>query len=180
MILTPKPNSTESSTELALDPSDLDTAIVLDADGDEDDSLAPIELELTPDACGQRLDKVISGLVPQFSRGRLQMWITDGFVSVDGKPAKSTKDTVYGDEKIVILPQPAPEDEAFKPEQVELNIVFEDDHLIVINKPAGLVVHPGAATGAARCSTACCSTARNWPACRAPASSTASTRTPAA
>jgi 23S rRNA pseudouridine1911/1915/1917 synthase len=58
--------------------------------------------------------------------------------------AKSNKDTVYGDEKIVILPQPAPEDEAFKPEAMELNIVFEDEHLIVINKPAGLVVHPGA------------------------------------
>jgi 23S rRNA pseudouridine1911/1915/1917 synthase len=72
------------------------------------------------------------------------MWITDGFVTVDGKPAKSTKDTVYGDEKIVILPQPAPEDEAFKPEAMELNIVYEDEHLIVINKPAGLVVHPGA------------------------------------
>ncbi|NYE60444.1 23S rRNA pseudouridine1911/1915/1917 synthase [Duganella sp. 1224] len=116
-----------------------------DADfGDEDDGLAPIELQLAPEHCGQRLDKVISGLVPQFSRGRLQTWITDGFVTVDGKPAKSTKDTVYGDEKVIILPQPEPEDEAFKPEPIDLNIVFEDDHLIVINKPAGLVVHPGA------------------------------------
>ncbi|MET0322810.1 MAG: RluA family pseudouridine synthase [Duganella sp.] len=148
MILTPKPNSAESSTDI--DAEHIGTpelaAIDGDFDGDEDsdDGLAPIELELTPEACGQRLDKVISGLVPQYSRGRLQMWITDGFVTVDGKPAKSTKDTVYGDEKIVILPQPAPEDEAFKPEPVELNIVFEDEHLIVINKPAGLVVHPGA------------------------------------
>ena len=54
------------------------------------------------------------------------------------------QDGDYGDEKIVILPQPAPEDEAFKPEAMELNIVYEDEHLIVINKPAGLVVHPGA------------------------------------
>jgi 23S rRNA pseudouridine1911/1915/1917 synthase len=147
VILTPKPNSAESSTDLdAEQAADLAAApdhAGLDGDYDEDDGLAPIELELTPEACGQRLDKVISGLVPQYSRGRLQMWITDGFVSVDGKPAKSTKDTVYGDEKIVILPQPAPEDEAFKPEPVELNIVFEDEHLMVINKPAGLVVHPG-------------------------------------
>ncbi|HEX7988502.1 MAG TPA: RluA family pseudouridine synthase [Duganella sp.] len=145
MILTPKPNSAESSsnTESDLDlPAELD---VQDGDyGDDEDGLAPIELELTAEACGQRLDKVISKLVPQFSRGRLQMWIDDGFVTVDGKVAKSTKDTVYGDEKIVILPQPAPEDEAFKPEAMELNIVYEDEHLIVINKPAGLVVHPGA------------------------------------
>ncbi len=141
MILTPKPNLAESSAmpETATD-------LLLDHDsefGDDEDGLAPIELNLTSEVCGQRLDKVISHLVPQFSRGRLQMWITDGFVTVDGKVAKSTKDTVYGDEKIVILPQPAPEDEAFKPEPIPLNIVYEDEHLIVINKPAGLVVHPG-------------------------------------
>jgi 23S rRNA pseudouridine1911/1915/1917 synthase len=132
---------TESSSE-----HDADTEVIVnDGDfGDEEDGLAPIELQLATEHCGQRLDKVISGLVPQFSRGRLQTWITDGFVTVDGKTAKSTKDTVYGDEKIVILPQPEPEDEAFKPEPIELNIVFEDDHLIVVNKPAGLVVHPGA------------------------------------
>ncbi|WP_229207626.1 MULTISPECIES: RluA family pseudouridine synthase [unclassified Duganella] len=131
----------ESSSE-----HDADTDLIVnDGDfGDDEDGLAPIELQLVPEHCGQRLDKVISGLVPQFSRGRLQTWITDGFVSVDGKPAKSTKDTVYGDEKVIILPQPEPEDEAFKPEPMELNIVFEDEHLIVVNKPAGLVVHPGA------------------------------------
>jgi 23S rRNA pseudouridine1911/1915/1917 synthase len=112
-------------------------------DGDDDDGLSPIELEMSDAACGQRLDKVIAGLVPQFSRGRLQMWIEEGHVSVDGKVVLSCKHTLYGDEKIVILPQPAPEDEAFKPEPVPLNIVYEDEHLIVINKPAGLVVHPG-------------------------------------
>lgn len=149
MILTPKPNLAESSTTHEHNRhSDADLPAELEVQdgdyGDDDDGLAPIELELTPEACGQRLDKVISKLVPQFSRGRLQMWIDDGFVTVDGKVAKSNKDTVYGDEKIVILPQPAPEDEAFKPEAMELNIVYEDEHLIVINKPAGLVVHPGA------------------------------------
>jgi 23S rRNA pseudouridine1911/1915/1917 synthase len=128
---------------LAESSSDHDADAELALHDDDDDGLAPIELELSPEHCGQRLDKIISGLVPQFSRGRLQTWITDGFVTVDGKTAKSTKDTVYGDEKIVILPQPEPEDEAFKPEPLELNIVFEDEHLIVVNKPAGLVVHPG-------------------------------------
>jgi len=126
---------TESSSDHELD--------LLDGD-DEADGLAPIELDMTPDACGQRLDKVISKLVPQFSRGRLQMWIEEGFVSVDGKAVQSSKHTLYGDEKVVILPQPAPEDEAFKPEPVPLNIIFEDEHLMVVNKPAGLVVHPGA------------------------------------
>ncbi|HJV01153.1 MAG TPA: RluA family pseudouridine synthase [Burkholderiaceae bacterium] len=140
MILTPKPNPADSTSDTEFD-HDFEGELLAD---DGDDGLAPIELQLTSDVCGQRLDKVISHLVPQFSRGRLQMWITDGFVTVDGKPARSTKDTVYGDEHIVILPQPAPEDVAFKPEPVPLNIVYEDEHLIVINKPAGLVVHPGA------------------------------------
>ncbi|MES2739856.1 MAG: RluA family pseudouridine synthase [Pseudomonadota bacterium] len=113
-------------------------------DGDEAlDSMAPIALELTSAACGERLDKVISKLVPQFSRSRLQLWIEAGFVTVDGKVAKG-KMTAYGDEKVVILPQTAPEDAAFKPEAMDLNIVHEDEHIIVINKPAGLVVHPGA------------------------------------
>ena len=125
---------TESSPDHELD--------LIDGD-DEGDGLAPITLTMSSDACGQRLDKVISKLVPQFSRGRLQMWIEEGFVSVDGKVVQSTKHTLYGDETVVILPQPAPEDEAFKPEPVPLNIVYEDEHLMVINKPAGLVVHPG-------------------------------------
>ena len=112
------------------------------ADEEAGDPLAPIELQLAPDVCGERLDKVISKLVPQFSRGRLQMWIEEGFVTVDGKKTK-TRATVYGDEKVVILPQPDQESEAFKAEAMALDIVFEDDHLIVVNKPAGLVVHPG-------------------------------------
>jgi 23S rRNA pseudouridine1911/1915/1917 synthase len=105
--------------------------------------LSPITLQLTPEACGQRLDKVIAGLVPQFSRSRLQLWFDGGFVKVDGKAARG-KDTAYGDESVVIEPQAAPEDTAFAPEAMALDIVHEDEDIIVINKPAGLVVHPGA------------------------------------
>ncbi|MGK5027286.1 RluA family pseudouridine synthase [Janthinobacterium sp. RB2R34] len=131
------------STTDSLSEPDFDAALDGDFSPDElVDHMAPIELELTPDACGERLDKVISKLVPQYSRSRLQLWVEAGFVTVDGKVAKRNM-TAYGDEKIVILPQSAPEDEAFKPEAMELNIVHEDEHIIVINKPAGLVVHPG-------------------------------------
>jgi len=157
VILTPKPNSTKPHTVQGHEPApvaaveaeseaDFDTDVLLIDDGDADDgadSMAPIELELTPAACGERLDKVVSKLVPQFSRSRLQLWIDAGFVTVDGKVAK-TKMTVYGDEKVVILPQSAPEDAAFTPEEIALNIVYEDEHIMVVNKPAGLVVHPGA------------------------------------
>jgi len=142
VILTPKPNLADPVLDSL---SEHDAEDVFDGDFAADeiiDDMAPIELELTPDACGQRLDKVISKLVPQYSRSRLQLWVEAGFVTVDGKVAKRNM-TAYGDEKIVILPQSAPEDEAFKSEAMELNIVHEDEHIIVINKPAGLVVHPG-------------------------------------
>jgi 23S rRNA pseudouridine1911/1915/1917 synthase len=113
-----------------------------EADGDLLD-VPPIELDLTPAVCGIRLDKVLSTLVPQYSRSRLQQWIDAGHVSVDGEIARA-KMTVYGDEKVVIYPQPAPEDEAFKPEAMDLNIAYEDAAILVIDKPAGLVVHPAA------------------------------------
>ncbi len=142
MILTPKLNLADPLSHPELE-DELELDFAADDADDAIDSMAPIELELTPDACGQRLDKVISKLVPQFSRSRLQLWMDAGFVTVDGKVAK-TKMTAYGDEKVVILPQSNPEDEAFKPEEIALNIVHEDEHIIVINKPAGLVVHPGA------------------------------------
>jgi 23S rRNA pseudouridine1911/1915/1917 synthase len=101
-----------------------------------------ITLALNPEHCGQRLDKVIATLVPQFSRSRLQQWFEAGHILVDGKPARG-KDTAYGDEAVVVLPQPAPEDTAYTPEIIELDIVYEDDAILVVNKPAGLVVHPG-------------------------------------
>jgi 23S rRNA pseudouridine1911/1915/1917 synthase len=147
VILNPEPNPAEQPSDRDLD-ADLLDADLLDDEGLPQaegfaDPLAPIELHLTADVCGDRLDKVIAKLVPQFSRGRLQSWIEEGFVTVDGKPAK-VRATVYGDEKIVVLPQAAPEDVAFAPEPIDIDVVHEDDHLIVINKPAGLVVHPGA------------------------------------
>ncbi|MCC2955388.1 RluA family pseudouridine synthase [Massilia sp. IC2-477] len=123
--------------------SDLDDELESGFDLTAGPDLSPITLQLDSSACGQRLDKVIAGLVPQFSRSRLQLWFEDGFVKVDGKPARG-KDTAYGDETIVIEPQAAPEDTAFAPEPMLLPIVHEDDDIIVINKPAGLVVHPGA------------------------------------
>jgi 23S rRNA pseudouridine1911/1915/1917 synthase len=139
VILTPTPNS----ADLPLDP-DFDDEIDAEfAPLEIGIDLSPITLELTPEACGHRLDKVIAGLVPQFSRSRLQLWFDAGKVMVDGKPARG-KDTAYGDETVVIEPQSAPEDAAYTPEEIPLDIVFEDEHIMVINKPAGLVVHPGA------------------------------------
>ena len=116
-------------------------------DGDEDVSAspdtAPIVLHLTSDMCGIRLDKVLSQLVPQYSRSRIQQWIEGGHVTIDGHTARG-KASVLGDETVAIRPQTAPEEQAYQPEAIALNIVHEDDALIVLNKPAGLVVHPAA------------------------------------
>ncbi|GIZ51155.1 pseudouridine synthase [Noviherbaspirillum aridicola] len=103
----------------------------------------PITLRLTPEHCGVRIDKVLSQLVPEFSRSRLQQWIEAGHVLVDGQPARA-KALALGDETIVLRPQLAPEDNSFKPEPIDLDIVHEDEAILVLNKPAGLVVHPAA------------------------------------
>lgn len=105
--------------------------------------MEPILLTLTPDVCGERLDKVISRRIPQFSRSRIQQWIEAGHVTVDDRVAK-TKMTSFGDETVVVWPQPAPEDEAYTAEAMDLVIVHEDAAIVVIDKPAGLVVHPAA------------------------------------
>ncbi len=124
--------------------------LIADPDLDELDELPvivtdkpPIHLKLSAEDCGQRLDKVLARLVPQYSRSRIQQWIEAGHVTNNGQPAQA-KMTVFGDETIVIQPQSAPEETAFQPEAMELAIVYEDDQIIVINKPAGLVVHPAA------------------------------------
>ncbi|QDZ27557.1 RluA family pseudouridine synthase [Noviherbaspirillum sp. UKPF54] len=115
-------------------------------DVDEDAGLpeqAAITLVLSPEYCGMRLDKVLSTLVPQYSRSRLQQWIEAGHVIVDGQPARP-KTTMLGDETIVVQPQAAPEEQAYQPELMTLPIVHEDASILVIDKPAGLVVHPAA------------------------------------
>lgn len=136
------------TTAVILSDPDLDAEIIDVADEAEEDEdfssqLEQIALKLTSDACGERLDKTVSKLVPQYSRSRIQQWIEAGFVTVDGKPAR-TKMTVLGDEMIVLQPQAAPDEGAYRPEEMALDIVYEDDAIVVINKPAGMVVHPAA------------------------------------
>lgn len=89
-----------------------------------------------------RLDLALVRLLPEYSRNRLQEWIRGGHVTMNGTPA-SAKAKVWGGETIVVAPQPAPGDASHGREDIPLQVVFEDDHILVIDKPAGLVVHPG-------------------------------------
>jgi 23S rRNA pseudouridine1911/1915/1917 synthase len=92
---------------------------------------------------GQRLDKSLAAMLPEISRSRLQSWVLQGAVRVNGLQVKTRHELVLGD-VIELEEQPAPEAAAFNPEPMSLAIVHEDDALLVIDKPAGLVVHPAA------------------------------------
>jgi 23S rRNA pseudouridine1911/1915/1917 synthase len=100
------------------------------------------DIALPAEYAGLRLDQALARLLPAHSRGRIQAWIEAGAVRVDGKPA-TAKAKVWGGERVIVAPAPDPRETAFAPENIALTIVFEDDVLMVIDKPAGLVVHPG-------------------------------------
>ncbi|MCC8391342.1 RluA family pseudouridine synthase [Paraburkholderia sp. MMS20-SJTR3] len=103
----------------------------------------PRHVVVPDELAGERLDKVLAKVFPEFSRSRLQSWIEAQRVRVDGKPAKIRQPVPLG-ATIELVPDLLPEQLAFTPEPVPLEIVYEDDTLVVINKPAGMVVHPAA------------------------------------
>lgn len=91
---------------------------------------------------GQRFDQAASELFPEFSRSRLQTWIRDGRLTLDGRIAKP-RDKLIGGERLELNAELEAQG-TWEPEPIQLDIVHEDEHLMVINKPAGLVVHPAA------------------------------------
>ncbi len=100
------------------------------------------ELTVSPELAGSRLDSCLAALRPEWSRSRARRLIDDGHVTVNGAPAKAAFKVREGDEIVVLEPPVALLDTA--PEDIPLEIVFEDGDLLVINKPTGLVIHPAA------------------------------------
>ena len=99
--------------------------------------------ETIPDAmAGKRVDQALAILFPEFSRSRLQQWIRDGHVEIDGSRC-SAKSKVSGGEIVLVRLQAGADELAFRPEDIPLDVVHEDPSILVVNKPAGLVVHPG-------------------------------------
>ncbi len=92
---------------------------------------------------GERLDKALATYLPDYSRNRLKAWVEAGAVTVDGRVTKA-RYSLHGGESVKVFPQEMPEQYAFAPEDIPLDVVYEDGSLIVINKPPGLVVHPAA------------------------------------
>jgi 23S rRNA pseudouridine1911/1915/1917 synthase len=100
------------------------------------------ELAVPDDLAGERLDRALARMFPEYSRTRLKDWLLDGFVTVNGT-ARRPRDVVSGGEVVRLQPQ-ASLSVTSQPEAIDLDVVYEDEELLVVNKPAGLVVHPGA------------------------------------
>jgi 23S rRNA pseudouridine1911/1915/1917 synthase len=99
-------------------------------------------LSFVPESSDERLDKIISIHAPNLSRALAQRLIKDGDATVNGHPSKPSYRVQASDEIVVHIPVELPEQ--VLPEDIPLDIVYEDDVLLVIDKPAGMVVHPGA------------------------------------
>jgi 23S rRNA pseudouridine1911/1915/1917 synthase len=112
------------------------------AKNDQDYS-ACLKLEVPAECGGMRLDQALAKLRPEHSRSRLQNWIREGRVFIAGVPADEPKRKLWGGEIIEIIEAPDEHALSSAPEDIALDIVYEDETLLVIDKQAGLVVHPG-------------------------------------
>ncbi len=104
----------------------------------EQSATVPLEM------AGQRLDRVLVQLFPAFTRARLQVWLEGGRVMINGVAATKASGKVQAGQLMLVKPEAPPHMQAMLPEPVELDVVFENNDCIVINKPAGMVVHPAA------------------------------------
>jgi 23S rRNA pseudouridine1911/1915/1917 synthase len=102
-----------------------------------------IDVRLEPAHAGWRLDRALAAAVPTLSRERLKTLIRSGAVEAKGTPVRDPSAKVKGDERFsVAVPEPKPAHN--EPQDIPLKILFEDEHLLIVDKPAGLVVHPAA------------------------------------
>jgi len=102
-----------------------------------------IDVRLTPAHAGWRLDRALADAIPTLSRERLKSLIRSGAIATDGVATRDPAIKVRGDEQLQVV-VPAPEPAHNEPQDIPLRVVFEDEHLLVVDKPAGLVVHPAA------------------------------------
>lgn len=102
-----------------------------------------LTIQIKPEQLGLRLDQALAERLPEYSRSRIKTWIEQGNVQVNSVIVNKPREKVFGEETIVIKAEL--EDEVrFTAQDIALDIVYEDEHILVINKPADLVVHPGA------------------------------------
>jgi 23S rRNA pseudouridine1911/1915/1917 synthase len=112
------------------------------AEEEEGVALQDQRLIVPDEYAGLRLDQVLVKFFPEYSRNRLQEWIVQQQVTVNGASAIA-KQKMWGGEVLLVNPQSHPTEQAYIAQDIALDVVYEDDALMVINKPVGLVVHPG-------------------------------------
>lgn len=112
-----------------------------DADAPDDASEQRL-LRVPPALHGERLDRALAALLPEFSRNWLAQLIAQGAVQLDGAPAPKPARRVQAGAQLAVELRAPPSSRAFVPQPMPLDVVHEDEHVLVINKPAGLVVHP--------------------------------------
>ena len=105
-------------------------------------AVGSLERQIPADCAGLRFDQALARMFPEHSRSRLAAWVKQGQVRLDDA-AVNAKHKVWGGERVLFTVQPEERETVSQPEAISLDIVYEDDALLVINKPAGLVVHPG-------------------------------------
>ncbi len=98
--------------------------------------------QVTDEHYGKRLDEVAALFFNDYSRARIQEWIKQAYITVDGQPRRS-KDKLLGGETL-LLDVTLEDEERWQPQEIAITEIYSDEHIIIINKPAGLVVHPGA------------------------------------
>ncbi len=121
-------------------------ALAVDTDGDGVDAAAVEERDARVAAAqhGERLDKALVAIAPEFSRTHLQQLIKDGWVTLDGAAATGAAQRVRAGQRVAVRLQPTAESRAYRAESLPLAVIHEDTELLVIDKAAGMVVHPAA------------------------------------
>jgi len=109
---------------------------------DISDIIEPISIKIPNELSGMRLDVALATIIPELSRNRLTNWIKKGHVLVNNQKL-NPKDKIFGNEDVVVIPIISDEALAFTPENIPLEVIYVDEHILIINKPAGLTVHPG-------------------------------------
>ena len=133
------------ATGVPADPNEAATAWSAEPGDDETGAAEDIEwrtIDVGAAQHGQRLDRMLADAVAEFSRSYLQQLIEQGAVSLQGKPILKAAHKVKVGDLLRLEMRPTLESQAFRPEPMPLQVVYEDEHLLVIDKPSGLVVHP--------------------------------------
>lgn len=126
-------------------PGIISSAPILTESDELEETAADVEwrkLSVSAQQHGERLDKALVEGAPEFSRNYLQQLIEAGRVTINAQPGRKASHKVKAGDLLVIELRPTPQSQAFTPQAMALDILFQDAHILVINKPAGLVVHP--------------------------------------